>query len=71
MTDNEQAAKALDYAVSVIDASIHSTRDRLSAAKLVLDFTKSKPAQKSEVKISQAEEILAAIGKEVEEEDET
>ena len=33
------------------------TRERLAAARLVLDFTKSRPASKSEVTIGKAEEF--------------
>jgi hypothetical protein len=37
------------------------TRERLAAARLVLDFTKSRPASKSEVTIGKAEEFLASL----------
>ena len=44
------------------------TRERLAAARLVLDFTKSRPASKSEVTIGKAEEFLASLLDESEEE---
>jgi hypothetical protein len=40
---------------------VGETRERLAAARLVLDFTKSKPASKSDVSISKAEDFLASL----------
>jgi hypothetical protein len=37
------------------------TRERLAAARLVLDFTRSKPVSKSEVSIGKAEEFLSSL----------
>ena len=37
------------------------TRERLAAARLVLDFTKSRPAAKQEVTIGKAEEFLSSL----------
>ena len=37
------------------------TRKRLAAARLVLDFTKTKPVAKSEVTIGKAEEFLSSL----------
>ena len=37
------------------------TRERLAAARLVLDFTKQKPVAKSEVSIGKAEEFLSSL----------
>ena len=43
------------------DRQSRRSRERLAAARLVLDFTKSKPASKQEVTISHAEEFLASL----------
>ena len=40
---------------------VGETRERLAAARLVLDFTKSKPAAKSDVSIHKAEDFLASL----------
>lgn len=62
MIDEEALGnEALQYAVSVIRAGIHQTREKLQAAKLVLEYTKAKPAQKSEVSITKAEDFLSAL----------
>ena len=49
---------------------VGETRERLAAARLVLDFTKSKPASKSDVSISKAEDFLASLLIEEEQTDE-
>ena len=36
-------------------------RDRLTAARMVLDFTKTKPATKQDVTIGKAEEFLESL----------
>ena len=60
--DEDKAAKAaLEYAVGVIETDKDGTRDKLAAARLVLDFTKKRPATSSEVKLNAAEEFLAAL----------
>jgi hypothetical protein len=48
---------------------VGETRERLAAARLVLDFTKSKPASKSDVSISKAEDFLASLLQEDEQPD--
>ena len=35
--------------------------ERLAAARLVLDFTKQKPASKNEVALTKAEDFLASL----------
>ena len=57
---DEYATEALVTAVEIM-RSPDATRDRLSAARLVLDFTKQKPASKSEMAISQAESFLEGL----------
>jgi hypothetical protein len=37
---------------------LHSAKDRLAAARLVLDITKAKPAAKNELTIQRAEDLL-------------
>ena len=63
--ENEYAVEALTTAVEIM-RSPDATRDRLQAARLVLDFTKQKPATKSEMAISQAESFLEGLLKEEE-----
>ena len=61
--DDEYAKEALTYCVGVIRGgeNIEATGTRLQAAKIVLDFTKTKPATKSDVTISKAEDFLKQI----------
>lgn len=61
--DDPRAVKALQAAVEVM-ATPANQQAKLAAARLILDFTKSKPAAKSEVTVNKAEEWLAAITKE-------
>ncbi len=58
--ENEYAKTALKTAVEVM-TTVGETRERLSAARLVLDFTKQKPASKNEVTTHKAEEFLATL----------
>lgn len=58
--EDNYAKEALTTAVEVM-RSPDATRDRLAAARLVLDFTKQKPASKSEMAISQAESFLEGL----------
>lgn len=53
--------EALEFAISVVRAKVDPTRERLNAAKLVLEFTKSKPASKVEATVTKAEDFLAAL----------
>jgi hypothetical protein len=70
-TDDPRAIEALEYAVTVIRAkdadgkTVEGTRERLSAAKLVLDFTKSKPATTVNATVTKAEDFLAALAAKV------
>lgn len=63
--EDDYAKEALTTAVEIM-RSPDATRDRLQAARLVLDFTKQKPATKSEMAISQAESFLEGLLKEEE-----
>ena len=68
--DDGYAKEALQTAVEVMRTP-GETRERLSAARLVLDWTKAKPAAKSEVTIGKAEEFLASLLEDDESEAET
>jgi len=65
--DDPRAVEALEYAVTVIRAkdengkTTEGTRERLAAAKLVLDFTKSKPATTLNATVTKAEDFLAVL----------
>lgn len=60
--DEDEAAKAaLEYAVSVVETKKEAVASKLAAARLILDFTKKKPASSTEVKLNAAEEFLAAL----------
>ena len=58
--EDEYAKAALETAVEVMKCP-GENRERVAAARLVLDFTKSKPSAKSEVSISKAEDFLASL----------
>lgn len=58
--EDEFEKEALATAVSIMREQ-GATRERLAAARLVLDFTKSKPASKSDVSISRAEDFLTSL----------
>lgn len=63
--DNDVAAKAMKAAIEVLEVP-GEHRNRLAAAKTILDFTQTKPVVKSETTLKTAEEFLASI---IEEED--
>jgi flagellum-specific peptidoglycan hydrolase FlgJ len=58
--ENEAAEEALLTALTVMRAPGDS-RNKLAAAKLVLEFTKAKPQAKSEVTLKSAENWLASL----------
>ena len=58
--EDEYAKAALETAVEVMRVP-GDNRERVAAARLVLDFTKSKPASKNELSISKAEDFLASL----------
>ena len=58
--DDPRAEEALETAVEIMRTPVHN-RDRLQAAKLILDFTKVKPVAKSEVTIGNAEAFLSSL----------
>lgn len=61
--DDPRAVKALEAAVEMLESPAPQ-REKLAAARLILDFTKAKPASSSIVTVNKAEEWLAAITKE-------
>lgn len=58
--EDQYSVEALETAVEVMRVP-GETRERLAAARLVLDFTKQKPVAKSEVSIGKAEEFLSSL----------
>ncbi len=58
--EDELAQEALRTAV-IIMREPGQAREKLLAARMVLDFTKSKPVTKSEVSVGKAEEFLATL----------
>ncbi len=65
ISKNEAAGKeALEFCIDVVRGDTHQMRERLTAAKTVLEYTKTKPTQKSEVAVSKAEDFLAALAAE-------
>ena len=58
--EDEYAKTALETAVEVMKTP-GENRERVAAARLVLDFTKSKPTAKNEVTIGRAEDFLASL----------
>lgn len=60
---NEVAAEALESALVVLRGP-QNQKERLAAAKLLLEFSMSKPVAKSQVSVNAAEDWLASLGKE-------
>ena len=56
----EMAEEALEGALMVL-RSPNTQQTKLQAAKLILEFTKTKPVAKSEVSVNKAEEWLATL----------
>jgi hypothetical protein len=57
---DEYASEALLETVATM-RSASTAKDKLAAAKLVLDFTMAKPASKQDIKVSSAEDWLKSI----------
>lgn len=58
--DDSYAKEALKTAIEIMREPAQN-RDKLTAARMVLDFTKSKPTTKSEVTIGKAEAFLSSL----------
>jgi len=62
------AREALETAVTEMRKKELASKDRLAAARLVLEWTKAKPAAESNVTIKKAEDFLADLAKDAENE---
>lgn len=60
------AREAIEAAVETMRMEAISPKDKLTAARLVLDFTLAKPASQAEVTVKKAEDFLADIAAEME-----
>ena len=65
---DERAEAALAASIEVVIARdeatnlyAHPVKERLTAARLVLDFTKAKPASTQKLEVTKAEDFLAAL----------
>jgi len=58
--DDESAKEAMAVAVEIMRGT-GADRERLAAAKTVLEYTKRKPTVKVDQRIGAAEELLAAV----------
>jgi hypothetical protein len=59
--EDDRAEEALAFGIATIRSKTDSTRDRLVASRMVLEFTKQKPAARSDVTIQNAEDFLEAL----------
>ena len=62
---NEFAKEAIEAAVESMRMDAINVKDKLAAARLVLEFTMAKPASSSEVTVKTAESFLADIAAEM------
>lgn len=63
---NEFAKEAIEAAVESMRMEAINVKDKLAAARLVLEFTMAKPASSSEVTVKTAESFLSDIAAEME-----
>ena len=62
LVDNEQAAARAAMKEVLIQVLMPGSRkDKLAAARTILEYTKSKPASKSDVKVDAPEDFLVAL----------
>lgn len=61
LSDNEMAVDALTFAHTVMSTEQLPIKERLAAARTILDFTKAKPAQKADVTVKSAEDWLKSL----------
>jgi hypothetical protein len=65
--EDPRGEEALEFSISVVRAvdadgnGTYQMRERLQAAKMVLEYTKQKPASKVEATVSKAEDFLALL----------
>jgi len=67
--ESEFAREAIEAAVETMRMESVSPKDKLTAARLVLDFTKAKPAAQTELTVKRAEDFLADIAKDLNKEE--
>ena len=60
---DEMAKAALKESLAIMKNGLTATKEKLVAARLVLDFTKAKPAQKQDITVRSAEEWLDEVVK--------
>lgn len=61
VADNDTAAKAMKAAIEVMESQVGTSGAKLQAAKLILDFTQTKPVVKNETTVKSAEDFLSAL----------
>lgn len=59
--DNDVAEKAMKSAIEVMESQHGTTDSKLKAAKVILEFTQTKPVVKNETTLKSAEEFLASL----------
>lgn len=68
IAEDPRAEEALEAMIGIVRAHddalnvpLYKANDRIAAAKVVLDFTKQKPATKTDMTVAKAEDFLAAV----------
>lgn len=61
VADNDVAEKAMETAISVMESAVGTTDTKLKAAKVILEFTQTKPVTKNETTLKSAEAFLEAL----------
>lgn len=59
--DNDVAEKAMRSAIEVMESQIGTTDSKLKAAKVILEFTQTKPVVKNETVVKSAEDFLKSL----------
>lgn len=59
--DNDVATKAMKAAIEVMESQQGTTDSKLKAAKVILEFTQTKPVVKNETTVKSAEDFLSAL----------
>lgn len=60
---DEMAKAALKESIAIMKNGLTANKEKLVAARLVLDFTKAKPAQKQDITVRSAEDWLEEVVK--------
>ena len=61
IADNDVATKAMKAAIEVMESQQGTTDSKLKAAKVILEFTQTKPVVKNETTVKSAEDFLSAL----------